>query len=202
MRSGFPMALPNMRIGLLGGSFDPAHEGHVHITKMAMRIFGLDRVWWLVSPGNPLKQHGPAPMETRILRARAMLDDPSVRVTGIEAALNTRLTADTIKALKTHYPFTRFVWLMGADNLVQFDQWERWQEIAANVPIGVLARPGARMEARFSKAARILAKYRLPQDEALLLPDAKPPAWIMVNIPLSDKSSTAIRAAAARQFQG
>lgn len=191
-----------MRIGLLGGSFDPAHEGHVHITKMAMKALGLDRVWWLVSPGNPLKTQGPAPMMARIRQAKAVLHDPAVLVTGIELALSTRLTADTIKALKRHYPSTRFVWLMGADNLVQFDQWERWQEIASNVPICVLARPGARMEARFSKAARILAKYRLPQEEALLLPDARPPAWVMLNIPLSDQSSTAIRAAANRKFQG
>lgn len=190
-----------MRIGLLGGSFDPAHEGHMHITQMAKRLFGLDRVWWLVSPGNPLKARGPAPMADRIAYAASILDDPDIVVTGLEAVLDTRLTADTILALKRLYPFVRFVWLMGADNLVQFDQWERWQQIAAEVPIGVLARPGARTSARFSKAARSLARYRLPQEMAPLLADRPPPAWVMVNIPLSHQSSTAIRAVTSNQHQ-
>lgn len=191
---GFPLALPGMTIGLLGGSFDPAHAGHVHITEMALRRFGLDRVWWLVSPGNPLKPHGPAPLPDRITEARRVMDDPRVIVTGIEQTLGTRMTADTIAALRRHYPQVRFVWLMGADNLVQFDKWDRWQDIAASVPIGVIARPGWRLPARLSKTARVLAKMRLPESKARLLAISKPPVWALINVPMSRLSSSAIRA--------
>ncbi|MFD2842817.1 nicotinate-nucleotide adenylyltransferase [Paracoccus cavernae] len=179
----------------MGGSFDPAHAGHVHITDMALRRFGLDRVWWLVSPGNPLKPRGPAPLAERIAQARRILDDPRVVVTGLEADLGTRMTADTISALRRLYPQVRFVWLMGADNLVQFHRWDRWQEIAAQVPIGVIARPGWRMPARFSIAARRLADARIPERDARLLPLAMPPAWVLINVPLNGLSSSAIRAA-------
>ena len=183
-----------MSIGLLGGSFDPPHQGHVHITEMALRRFGLDRVWWLVSPGNPLKAHGPAPLAARIAAARRMQHDPRVTVTGIEARLGTRMTRDTIAALQRLYPGVRFVWLMGADNLVQFDRWDHWQEIAARVPIGVIARPGWRMPARFSRAARMLWRARLPEARARQLAGTAPPAWALVNVPLSRLSSSAIRA--------
>ena len=202
MKSGFPIALPAMTIGLLGGSFDPAHAGHVHITEMALRRFGLDRVWWLVSPGNPLKAHGPAPLAERIAGARRILDDPRVVVTGIEAALGTRMTADTIAQLRKLYPGLRFVWLMGADNLVQFHLWDRWREIAAQVPIGVIARPGWRMPARFSVAARRLADARISEEDARLLPLAKPPAWVLINVPLNGLSSSAIRAAQRKREGG
>jgi nicotinate-nucleotide adenylyltransferase len=194
MRTGFPLALPGMRIGLLGGSFDPAHEGHIHITEEALRRFGLDRIWWLVSPGNPLKQHGPAPLVQRIAVARAMMRHPRVEVTGIEARLGTRMTRDTIAALQQLYPGVRFVWLMGADNLVQFDRWDHWQDIAGRVPIGVIARPGWRMPARFSRAARILWRARLQDSELRSLAEARVPAWAMVNVPLNNLSSSAIRA--------
>ncbi|AGT09343.1 nicotinate-nucleotide adenylyltransferase [Paracoccus aminophilus] len=194
MREGFPIAVPGMRIGLLGGSFDPAHAGHVHITEMALRRFGLDRIWWLVSPGNPLKTRGPAPLDTRITEARRIMEDPRVIVTGLEAQLGTRVTADTIAGLQKIYPGVHFVWLMGADNLVQFHSWGRWQEIAARVPIGVIARPDWRMPARFSVAARKLWRNRLPESEAQLLPLANPPAWVLINVPLNSLSSTAIRA--------
>lgn len=190
-----PMALPGMRIGLLGGSFDPAHEGHVHITDMALRRFGLDRVWWLVTPGNPLKAHGPAPLADRIAQAQALLDDPRVIVTGLEAQTGTVRTVDTISALQHRWPLVRFVWLMGSDNLVQFDRWERWREIAARVPIGVIARPGSRLPARLSRAAQALARYRLPEARAELLPMMTPPAWVLINVPMSALSSSAIRAA-------
>lgn len=196
MRAGLPLALPGMRIGLLGGSFDPAHDGHVHITQEALRRFGLDRIWWLVSPGNPLKAHGPAPLAARIAAAQAMMRHPRVQVTGIEATLGTRMTRDTIAALQGLYPGVRFVWLMGADNLVQFDRWDHWQDIAARVPIGVIARPGWRMPARFSRTARLLWRARLPESLARHLADAPPPAWAMINVPLNTLSSSAIRARA------
>lgn len=193
MTARFPIARPGMRIGLLGGSFDPAHDGHVHITHVALQRFGLDRAWWLVSPGNPLKLHGPAPLEQRIAEARRLMRDPRVVVTDLEAQLGTRMTADTIAALQKRCPGVRFVWLMGSDNLVQFDQWDRWDEIAARVPIGVLARPGSRLAARNSRAATILRAYRLPEARAKLLPILTPPVWALINLPMSSLSSTAIR---------
>lgn len=195
MAEGFPIALPGMKIGLLGGSFDPAHAGHVHITEMALQRFGLDQIWWLVTPGNPLKAQGPAPLEERIAEANRLMHNPRVIITGIEAKLGTRLTADTIAGLQHIYPGVKFVWLMGADNLVQFDKWERWQEIASRIPIGVIARPGWQMSARFSIAARKMWRARLPEHDAGLLPLAKPPAWVLINVPLNSMSSTAIRAA-------
>ncbi|WP_374633588.1 nicotinate-nucleotide adenylyltransferase [Paracoccus sp. (in: a-proteobacteria)] len=193
MRAGLPIALPGMRVGLLGGSFDPAHEGHAHITEMALRRFRLDRVWWLVSPGNPLKAHGPAPLSQRIAQARRIVHDPRVTITGIEAQLGTRMTRDTIAALQRLYPHVHFVWLMGADNMVQFDRWDSWREIAARVPIGVIARPGWRMPARFSRAARILWRDRQPEAQAGQLADMPPPAWVMINVALNKQSSSAIR---------
>lgn len=193
MRQGFPISTPGLKVGLFGGSFDPPHEGHVHITREALRRFGLDRIWWLVSPGNPLKARQPAPLERRIATARALLSDPRVEVTGLEATLGTRLTADTIAALQGLYPGTRFVWLMGADNLAQFHRWERWREIAERLPIGVLARPGWRLKARLSVAARVLGRFRLRGGEVSHLGAARAPAWAMIDIPMSPASSTALR---------
>lgn len=195
MKQGFPFATAGQRVGLLGGSFDPAHEGHVLLTEEALKRFGLDRVWWLVTPGNPLKAHQPAPLAERIAHAQKLMDDPRVEVTGIEAELGTQKTVDTIAALQKHYPNLHFTWLMGSDNLVQFSRWERWREIAARVPIGVLSRPGTRLAARLSKAARVLASARLPERRASQLGSARPPAWVMVNMPMSSASSSAIRAA-------
>ncbi|WP_449042502.1 nicotinate-nucleotide adenylyltransferase [Paracoccus sp. (in: a-proteobacteria)] len=189
------IALPGQRIGLLGGSFDPPHAGHLHITEMALRRFRLDRVWWLVSPGNPLKPHGPAPLPDRIAAARALVHDPRIRVTGIEVQLGTRWTADTIAALRARWPGVRFVWLMGSDNLIQFSRWDRWRGIAAQVPIGVIARPGTRTPARSSRAARILWQARLPESRAPLLAEAPAPAWVMINGPMTALSSSTIRAA-------
>lgn len=195
MRYQMPYARPGQVVGLLGGSFDPAHGGHVHITSAALQRLGLDRVWWLVSPGNPLKSRGPAAMEDRLTRARAVMRHPAVEVTGIEAQFGTRYTAQTIAALQAAYPGVRFVWLMGADNLAQFHLWQDWQDIMARVPVGVLARPGDRISARLSKAARIYRHDRLIGRAAGMLGQAKPPCWAFVNLPMSDKSSTAIRAA-------
>ena len=194
MRHDLPYARPGQVIGLLGGSFDPAHAGHAHITREALKRFGLDRVWWLVSPGNPLKARGPAPMAARVARARAVIIDPRVTVTDIEARLGTCHTADTIAALQRLYPGVRFVWLMGADNLADFHRWENWRAILRMVPVGVIARPGDRVAARTSKAARIFRGHRLRGREARALARARPPAWAMINVPMVDHSSTAIRA--------
>jgi nicotinate-nucleotide adenylyltransferase len=191
---GFPQAAAGQTVGLLGGSFDPAHQGHAHITREALKRFRLDRVWWLVSPGNPLKARGPAPLPDRMARAREVMDHPRVVVSDAEARLGTRYTAATLQALIALYPGVRFVWLMGADNLNQFDQWENWEWIMQNVPIGVLARPGSRTTARGARAADIYARYRLPVEAAPLLARCTPPAWCLVNVPMVNISSSAIRA--------
>ena len=182
-----------MVVGLLGGSFDPAHEGHVHITREAIRRVGLDRVWWLVSPGNPLKARAPAPMAERIARARAMLgDDPRVVVTDLEARLGTRATVDTLRKVQALYPGVRFVWIMGADNLVQFHRWSRWREIMGRVLVAVMARPGAGLAARLSVTARACRGSEVSQPD--LLSHRKPPVWAFVNMPLNPASSSLIRA--------
>jgi nicotinate-nucleotide adenylyltransferase len=193
MPQSFPLARPGQVVGLLGGSFDPAHAGHAHITREALKRFGLDAVWWLVSPGNPLKAEGPAPLDRRMARARQVMSHPRVHVTDIEAKLGTRFTAETLVALMRLYPGVRFVWLMGADNLAQLHRWQDWHWIMENVPVGVLARPGLRLGARRSRAARLYARYRLRGRASHLLGRADPPAWCYVNVPLLDLSSTEIR---------
>lgn len=192
MGPGFPIATKGMVIGLLGGSFDPAHEGHVHITREALKRMGLDQVWWLVSPGNPLKVRQPAPMADRMARARAVMRHPRVKITALEAALGTRATAETLDRLRAIYPGVSFVWLMGADNLVQFHRWERWRDILRGVAVGVLARPGSGVQARLSVAARAFRGDRVARGETLR--GHKPPVWAFVNLPMNDASSTAIRA--------
>jgi nicotinate-nucleotide adenylyltransferase len=193
MDQRFPVAQAGQVIGLLGGSFDPAHEGHAHITRVALRRFGLDRVWWLVSPGNPLKERGPAPLGLRIERARKVINDPRVIVTGIEERLGTRYTAETIASLQKRYRGVRFVWLMGADNLSQFDRWQNWEQIANSVPIGVVARPEYGVKARTSKMARMFRGAQLDPRASTVLGYYNAPAWCYVNHPLSHASSTAIR---------
>ncbi len=180
-------------IGLLGGSFDPPHEGHVHITREALKRFGLDQVWWLVSPGNPLKQHGPAPMAVRMAAARAIMRHPRVKVSDFEDQVGTRYTAETLAALFRRYPGVQFVWLMGADSLADLDHWQNWRWIMDNIPVGVLARPGQRISARMSKAARVYRKDRLRGRQAILLARAAPPRWAFVNVAMNATSSTAIR---------
>ncbi len=193
-QSAFPLARPGQTIGLLGGSFDPAHAGHVHITREAMKRFGLDRVWWLVSPGNPLKTTGPAPLVDRMAHARRIMQHPRVTVTDIETHLGTRYTAETLAALMHRYRGVRFVWLMGADNLAQFHFWQDWAWIMENVPVGVLARPGDRISARMSPAARLYRHYRISGRASQMLGASDPPAWCFVNVAMTAESSTAIRA--------
>ncbi len=183
-----------MRIGLLGGSFDPAHEGHAHITREALKRFGLDQVWWLVTPGNPLKTHGPAPLAERLRRARSVMSHPCVKVTDLEARLGTRYTFATLAELRRRYQGIRFVWLMGADNLADFHRWENWREIMRLVPVGVMARPGQRISARMSPAARIFRENKLRGRRAQAISVAEPPAWVFLNVPMSDLSSSGIRA--------
>ncbi len=193
-RYTLPFAAPGQSVGLLGGSFDPPHAGHVHLTHEALKRFGLDKIWWLVSPGNPLKNREPAPLHHRLAAAKALVQHPRVEVTALEVEIGTHYTSDTIKKLRYLYPKVCFVWLMGADNLAQFHRWDRWQEILENVPIGVLARPGGRIPARTSKAAQLYSDYRVRKRDAFGLAQRVAPAWSFVNMPMSSESSTAIRA--------
>ncbi|SFS21762.1 nicotinate-nucleotide adenylyltransferase [Yoonia litorea] len=192
--SKMPHARAGQVVGLLGGSFDPPHSGHVHISKAALKRFGLDRLWWLVTPGNPLKARGPAPLAERMRAAKAMMQHPRVTVTDIEAHLGTRYTAQTIAALRQRYPAVRFVWVMGADNLSQFHRWQDWRWIMETVPVGVIARPGDRISARLSKAARIYRDDRITGRASHILGHLEAPAWSFINVPMTDQSSTAIRA--------
>lgn len=181
-------------IGLLGGSFDPPHSGHLSLSKTALKRFGLDQIWWLVSPGNPLKENAPAPVDLRIAAARALIRDPRIKVTDAEVQLGTRYTAETLALISQYFPRHQFVWLMGADNLAQIHRWQDWQMIFNMMPVGIVARPDQRLPARFSKAATIFSHAMLPAREATLLPHMAAPAWSFVNMPMRDESSSALRA--------
>ena len=182
------------RVGLLGGSFDPPHKGHLHIAKQALIRFDLDEVWWIVSPGNPLKARQPAPIETRIKMARAMIANSRIHVSDIEAQLGTRYTSETLAQFQNLYPKTRFVWLMGADNLVQFDKWQDWRWIMENIDIGVLARSTDPLAALNARAARMYRNRRLPASQAKRLGRGKRALWCYLPISRVDLSSSEIRA--------
>ena len=193
MSSSMPYAPAGLRVGLLGGSFDPPHRGHLHISRRALSAFGLDQVWWLVSPGNPLKPNAPAAMERRIAACEALIGHPRIRVTDLEARLGTVYTADTLARLRARYPGVRFVWLMGADNLADIHRWEDWQDIFRQMPVGVLARPGEQIGAGLSRAAQVFGPHRLPRAAARLLPLCPPPAWVLLSGPMVEVSSTSLR---------
>ncbi len=189
-----PFAGRGQVVGLLGGSFDPPHGGHVQVSLEAMQRLGLDWVWWLVSPGNPLKPEGPAPLGRRIAAARGLIRHPRIKVTDVEARMGTRFTAEMLERLVPRHPELRFVWLMGSDNLLQFHRWRDWRRIMATVPVCVLARPGAGVEARFAPAARAFRHSQLNEGEARTLAFRGPPAWVVLNMPLNPLSSSLIRA--------
>lgn len=193
MRHGLPYTEAGMRIGLLGGSFDPPHRGHLHISRQALRRFGLDRVWWLVSPGNPLKRDGPAKVQRRLAACRDLVDHPRIFVSDLEVRLGTRYTAETISRLLPLCPGVRFVWLMGADNLSQFHLWEDWRSIIETLPIGILARPDNVVRGGLSRTAASYRRYRLPLHLSAALPHHSAPAWCLVTGPTVDISSTEIR---------
>lgn len=197
LRPGFHLE-PGMRVGVFGGSFNPAHAGHVHVTETAMRRLGLDRAIWLVSPQNPLKSdRETAPLSARLAGARAVAPKGAL-VSDFETRAGTRYTVDTLRALKARFPGVRFVWIMGADNLAQIHRWRAWREIARLVPIAVVARPGPdALKGRFSPFTARFARARLPERRAAGLAAAEPPAWTYLTAPLHPASSTAIRAAVA-----
>ena len=191
-----PPRRPGRRIGLLGGSFNPAHAGHRDISLQALARLGLDEVWWLVSPQNPLKPvAGMAPFARRLAEARRVARHPRIKVTDLEARLGTRYTAATLRQLTRRFPANRFVWLMGADNLAQIDRWRAWQQIFHLVPVAVWARPSYCFRALAAKAARRFAGARLPERAGRLLPATDPPAWVFVHGRLNPLSATAIRSA-------
>ena len=193
-----PPAEPGMRIGLFGGSFNPVHEGHRLVALQCLRRLALDRVWILVSPGNPLKDHSElAPLGERVAATERLLDHPQVDVTAFEAAHEFRYTYETLDFLVGAEPGVRFVWIMGADSLAGFDRWERWEDIARTMPIAVYARPGTGLRATSSRAAVAIAEFRLPEERAAVLADSAPPAWVYLHGVMSAQSSTAIRQARA-----
>lgn len=186
-----------MRVGLLGGSFNPAHDGHRHISLIALKRLQLDRVWWLVSPQNPLKPAaGMASLEDRVQGAQKIADHPRITVSTIEQRLRTRYTVDTLGALQHHWPGVQFVWLMGADNLAQLPRWRNWNQIMRLMPMAVLDRPGSGIKALHGKAAQRYAVARLPLASASRLVSQPAPAWIFIPCRLHPASSTAIRAGA------
>ena len=185
-----------MRVGLLGGSFNPAHEGHRHIARLALRRLGLDQVWLLVSPGNPLKPRaGMAPLAERLASARAIADGRHILATAIETALGTRYTVQTLAALRRRFPRARFVWLMGADNLEQWPRWNRWRDIARATAFAVLPRPTYNHRALAGQAAQVLRCARRASHLAPALAGMAPPAWVFLPAAQHAASATAIRAA-------
>ena len=194
-----PPHAPGMRIGLFGGTFDPPHRAHLGATLLALKRLKLDRVWWLVTPGNPLKDtRGLAPLAERLAAARALTRDPRIAITGFEDDLGVRYSYDTVSYLVKRCPGVRFVWIMGADNLRSFHRWQHWRDIADLVPMAVIDRLGPSLYSMGGTAAQALARARIPESAAALLADCAPPAWVFVHGLKSPLSSTALRAARGR----
>lgn len=194
MRVRLPPYRPGLRIGLYGGSFNPPHAGHRHASLLALRRLRLDRLWWIVTPGNPLKEtSGLLPLPERMRLARGVAAHPRIAVTGFEAEIGARYTLDTLAFLRRRCPGVRFVWVMGADNLRDFHLWRGWRTIAHLMPIAVVDRPGATLQALASPAAMAFAGGRVEEEQAARLALTPPPAWVFVHGPRSFLSSTAIR---------
>ena len=187
------MFLDGTKIGVFGGSFDPPHLGHVHFSFQAIKLFNLDKVIWLISPGNPLKTVAPAPMNIRLQQAQKIIHHRKVIISKVETEIGVQYSWETLDYLSLRYPRTKFVWLMGSDNLAQFHLWKNWKWIIDNFPIGVLARPQTRQMALHSKAAKIYKSYKLPANEGRLLPYQRSPKWCFSNMPLMKVSSSEIR---------
>ncbi|MEA2864575.1 MAG: nicotinate-nucleotide adenylyltransferase [Bradyrhizobium sp.] len=189
-----PFYSNGMRIGLLGGSFNPPHIAHRAISLFAIKRLKLDRVWWLVTPGNPLKENGALrDPGQRAEAAREMADDPRIAVSCLESVIGTRYTVDTISYLRRRASGLRFVWIMGADNLAQFHRWENWRRIASEMPIAVIDRPPQSFRALAAPAAQALARYRLPENQAGRLADQRAPAWVFLTGMKLSLSSTGLR---------
>lgn len=184
-----------LKIGLFGGTFDPPHAAHRAACLLAMRRLGLDRIWWLVTPGNPLKDtRGLSPLAERIAAAKELAAHPRIVVTGVEAEMHTRYTHDTVRTLTARCPGVHFVWIMGADNLRSFHRWQKWRDIAHIVPIAVVDRVGPSLYATAGTAGQALARFRIPESAAKSLPRRRAPAWVFLHGLKSPLSSTALRA--------
>ena len=189
-----PFHTNGMRVGLLGGSFNPPHAAHRAISLFAIKRLQLDRVWWLLTPGNPLKNHdGLHALADRAEAARQTADDPRIDISCLEAVIGTRYTVDTITHLRRRVSGVHFVWIMGADNLAQFHRWKDWRRIASDVPIAVIDRPPQSFRALAAPAAQALARYRLPENQAARLADQRAPAWVFLTGMKSSLSSTGLR---------
>jgi nicotinate-nucleotide adenylyltransferase len=189
-----PLYANGMRVGLLGGSFNPPHDAHRAISLFAIKRLKLDRVWWLITPGNPLKDQGALwDIDQRAEAARKMANDPRIDVTCLESVIGTRYTVDTITYLRRRAAGLRFVWIMGADNLAQFHRWQNWRRIASQVPIAVIDRPPQSFRALAAPAAQALARYRLPENQASRLADHATPAWVFLTGMKLALSSTGLR---------
>lgn len=183
-----------MKIGLFGGSFDPPHEGHLHVAEAAKRRLGLDRIWWLVSPQNPLKPRQAGDMERRVAAVERLANRPGMVVTDLESRLGCNRTIDLVETLQRRYPGVHFVWLMGADNLRSFHRWGQWRKIFDSIPVAVISRPQDAIRARLAPAVRIYARSRLREQGLARLPLKSAPAWTYLIEPLNWQSSTALRA--------
>lgn len=191
-----PHVEPGMTVGLFGGSFNPPHDGHVLVADIALRRLRLDQLWWMVTPGNPLKSRRElAPLSDRIALSEAITESPRIKVTAFEHTLGQSYTARTLEKIRARNPAIHFVWVMGADNLKTFDRWQRWQEIARSVPIAVVDRPGATLAYLSSKMAQTFDYARVDEEDAALLARRPAPAWTFLHGPRSPLSSTALRAA-------
>ena len=189
-----PFYTNGMRVGLLGGSFNPPHAAHRAISLFAIKRLQLDRVWWLLTPGNPLKNHdGLHGLAERAEAARKIADDPRIDISCLEAVIGVRYTVDTIIHLRRRVSGVHFVWIMGADNLAQFHRWKDWRRIASDVPIAVIDRPPQSFRALAAPAAQALARYRLPENQAARLADQQAPAWVFLTGMKSNLSSTGLR---------
>jgi nicotinate-nucleotide adenylyltransferase len=189
-----PLYSNGMRIGLLGGSFNPPHDAHRAISLFAIKRLKLDRVWWLVTPGNPLKDNGGLhDLDARAEAARQMANDPRIDVSCLESVIGVRYTVDTITYLRRRVSGLRLVWIMGADNLAQFHRWQNWRRIASEVPIAVIDRPPQSFRALAAPAAQALARYRLPENQAGRLADLHAPAWVFLTGMKLNLSSTGLR---------
>ena len=193
-----PRSGRNLRIGLFGGSFNPPHEGHRIASLAAMKRLRLDRVWWLVTPGNPLKSGQDLPgLDARVDAARALVRHPRIDVTGFEAALGTRYSVQTVRYLRRRCPGTAFVWIIGADILAELHRWKHWRAFAQSVPLAIVDRPGSTFNATRGRAATVMAKGRLRESEAPSLPGRRPPASVFIHGPRSTVSSTVLRTSRA-----
>ncbi len=189
-----PSATRQMSVGLLGGSFNPPHSGHRHISLFALHRLNLDRIWWLVSPGNPLKDTtNLQSLESRVALSRSLADHPRLEITAFEACLSSVYTIDTMRFLRRRYSGTRFVWLMGADSMIGIHKWRNWRSLFKLMPIVVLDRPDCRYQAMASKAAQTFLKYYIRNPNLSTFASSHPPKWTYLTIPLSGESSTILR---------